>query len=96
MSLDRNNRSAPDPVLEELGVRDTYKGKGRTAHEGFTHDQWVDGDLLVFDSHSPLSNGAELGFVWHVPMERRGRRHALQKVHVLLHRITLPEWNGQE
>lgn len=57
---------------EELGVKARYKGQGRVAQLGFKQPQWVDGELLVFDQcRSAVTGGAELGFVWCIPGERR-------------------------
>lgn len=33
--------------------------------------RWVEGELLHFGSNNPMIHGAELGFVWCVPNERR-------------------------
>lgn len=48
-----------------------YKGEGRVAQKGNVAPRWVDGELLTFRSSNPVSNGAELGFVFVVPGERR-------------------------
>jgi hypothetical protein len=49
-----------------------YKGEGRVAQKGNVAPRWVDGELLVFAAGaSPITNGAELGFVFVVPGERR-------------------------
>ncbi len=48
-----------------------YKGQGRVASRGYSQPKWVEGELLVFSSSSPLASGAQLGFVWHVPGERK-------------------------
>ena len=49
-----------------------YKGQGRVAKPGFTERNLVDGELLVLDGRGgSLTGGAELGFVWAVPGERR-------------------------
>ena len=42
------------------------------AQRNFRNARWVEGELLVFASKgSPLTGGAELGFVWAVPGEKR-------------------------
>ncbi len=33
--------------------------------------RWVEGELLQFAGNNPVTKGAELGFVWVVPHERR-------------------------
>lgn len=33
--------------------------------------RWVDGELLRFASSNPATHGAELGFVWLVPQDKR-------------------------
>jgi len=49
-----------------------YKGEGRVAQKGNVDPKWVDGELLHFAvGASPLTGGAELGFVFVVPNERR-------------------------
>jgi len=49
-----------------------YKGEGRVAQRGFTQPRWVEGELLVFNAKgNTLTGGAELGFVWAVPGEKR-------------------------
>ena len=55
-----------------LGVIARYKGEGRVAKPGFTESHWVEGELLVLNGRGgSLTGGAELGFVWAVPGERR-------------------------
>jgi len=57
---------------DELGVIARYKGEGRVAKPGFTESHWVEGELLVLNGKGgSLTGGAELGFVWAVPGERR-------------------------
>ena len=57
---------------EELGVVTRFKGQGRLAKPGFAERNWVDGELLLLDGRGgQLTGGAELGFVWAVPGERR-------------------------
>ena len=47
-------------------------GEGRVAQAGFKDARWVEGELLQFGtSGAALTGGAELGFVWAVPGERR-------------------------
>lgn len=42
------------------------------AQKGYSQPRWVEGELLAFArGASPLTAGAELGFVWAVPGERR-------------------------
>ena len=42
------------------------------AKPGFEDASWTDGELLVLDGKGgQLTGGAELGFVWAVPNERR-------------------------
>jgi len=57
---------------DELGVLARYKGEGRVAKPGFADSHWVEGELLVLNGKGgSLTGGAELGFVWAVPGERR-------------------------
>ncbi|CEG00751.1 Protein of unknown function DUF3506 [Ostreococcus tauri] len=57
---------------DDLGVIARYKGEGRVAKPGFTESHWVEGELLVLNGRGgSLTGGAELGFVWAVPGERR-------------------------
>jgi hypothetical protein len=68
---------------DELPVLARYKGFGRAARPGFADPQWVDGELLVLDGGAKdITNGAELGFVWEVPGEKRFL--------ILLGRVRLP------
>lgn len=42
------------------------------AQPGFKNARWVDGELLQFGAAGTLlTGGAELGFVWAVPGEKR-------------------------
>ncbi|GAX77454.1 hypothetical protein CEUSTIGMA_g4898.t1 [Chlamydomonas eustigma] len=73
-----------DVYPDELGITARYKGEGRVAQKGFTQPRWVEGELLVFSSKgSPVTGGAELGFVWAVPGEKRFL--------ILLNRVDLTE-----
>lgn len=65
---------------DELGVVARYRGEGRVAQPGFRNARWVQGELLQFSPSSPLAAqaapagggpGAQLGFVWAVPGEKR-------------------------
>lgn len=57
---------------DELGVTARYRGEGRVAQRGFAQPRWVEGELLVFGSKgNALTAGAQLGFVWEVPGEKR-------------------------
>jgi hypothetical protein len=69
--------------LQLLSHRNRYPGEGRIASPGFTNKRWVEGELLVFgsSSSSSVTNGAQLGFVWSVPGEKRFL--------ILLNRISL-------
>jgi len=69
---------------EELGVLARYKGEGRVAKPGFSDSHWVEGELLVLNGKGgSLTGGAELGFVWAVPGERR--------LLILFSSLTLPD-----
>jgi len=71
---------------DELGVLARYKGEGRVAKPGFTDSHWVEGELLVLNGKGgSLTGGAELGFVWAVPGERR--------LLILFSSLVLPEVN---
>lgn len=59
-----------------------YKGEGRVAQPGFRSPRWVEGELLQFGANSPLTGTAALGFVWHVPNEKRFL--------ILLNKLDLP------
>lgn len=68
----RHKLSARDVYPDELGIMARYKGEGRVAMPGYKSPRWVEGELLVFTvGASPLTSGAELGFVWNVPGEKR-------------------------
>lgn len=61
-----------DIYPDELGITARYKGEGCTANKGFSQPKWVEGELLVFNAKgNPLTAGAELGFVWAIPNEKR-------------------------
>lgn len=80
----KHRLTARDVYPDDLGITARYKGEGRVAQKGFTQPRWVEGELLMFNSKgSPLAAGAELGFVWAVPGEKRFL--------ILLHRITLSD-----
>ncbi len=76
-----------DVYPNELGIVARYRGEGRVAQRGFTQPRWVEGELLVFNSFNAKGNsvtgGAELGFVWAVPGEKRFL--------ILLNRVELAE-----
>ncbi|GFR41394.1 hypothetical protein Agub_g2035 [Astrephomene gubernaculifera] len=68
----RHRLDSRDVYPEHLGVVARYKGEGRVAMAGYKSPRWVDGELLVFAvGASPVTGGAELGFVWAVPGEKR-------------------------
>lgn len=69
----RENKLNPQDVYpEELGVVARYKGEGRVAKPGFQDPSWTEGELLILDGKATqLTGGAEVGFVWSVPGERR-------------------------
>ena len=69
----KHKLGAREVYPDELGIVARYKGEGRVAQKGYTQPRWVDGELLVFSSGggAPLTENAELGFVWAVPGERR-------------------------
>ncbi|KXZ56396.1 hypothetical protein GPECTOR_1g351 [Gonium pectorale] len=68
----RHRLDSRDVYPEELGIMARYKGEGRVAMAGYKSPRWVDGELLVFKvGASPVTSGAELGFVWSVPGEKR-------------------------
>lgn len=82
-SLPAGHRLAhADAYPAELGVTARYKGQGRAAGPGFANPHWVDGELLVLDGRG-VARGARVGFVWHVPGEKRFL--------ILLHRLVLPD-----
>jgi len=71
----RQSRLDPREVFpDDLGVTARYPGQGRVAQAGFAEPAWVDGELLLFDSRGrggDMTGGAEVGFVFAVPGERR-------------------------
>ncbi|GLC35951.1 hypothetical protein PLESTB_000522600 [Pleodorina starrii] len=68
----RHRLDSRDVYPDELGITARYKGEGRVAMAGYKSPRWVDGELLVFAvGASPVTGGAELGFVWSVPGEKR-------------------------
>jgi len=68
----KHRLEARDVYPDELGIMARYKGEGRVAQRGFTQPRWVEGELLVFNAKgNTLTGGAELGFVWAVPGEKR-------------------------
>jgi len=75
----RQHKLANDGTYpEELGVTARYKGEGCVAQPGFTNPMWVEGELLVFSAPPPsmpgvssVTGGAELGFVWSMPGEKK-------------------------
>ena len=79
-----SHSSAPSP-LPPAAPR--YKGQGRIAGEGAGNARWVPSEMLVFNNLSPMTFGAQLGFVWNVPGERRFL--------ILLHRVDLEACSGK-
>ncbi|KAK9867039.1 hypothetical protein WJX84_010092 [Apatococcus fuscideae] len=70
--INRSNRlSARDAYPLELGVLGRYRGTGRVARSGYKEASWVEGELLRFGTNNPATHGAELGFVWTVPGDKR-------------------------
>lgn len=68
----RQHKLDPSEVYpEELGVLARYRGEGRVARPGLSGAIWVEGELLVLDGVASITGGAELGFVWSIPGERR-------------------------
>ncbi|CAL8470008.1 g9550 [Coccomyxa elongata] len=68
----KHRRSGYDLMYPpELEISARYAGEGRVAHKGFRDARWVEGELLHFSGSNPVTKGAELGFVWVVPHERR-------------------------
>jgi hypothetical protein len=80
---DRRIQSLTACLPHQLLRHRRYPGEGRIASPGFTNQRWVEGELLVFNSSgsSSVVNGAQLGFVWNVPGEKRFL--------ILLNRISL-------
>lgn len=83
--IGRQYRLSPKGVYpDELGVIGRYKGQGRVAQYGYIDARWVDGELLIFSARgSDYTGEARLGFVWHVPGDR--------KFLILLNKISLAE-----
>ncbi|KAF6264092.1 hypothetical protein COO60DRAFT_1624422 [Scenedesmus sp. NREL 46B-D3] len=79
----RHRRDGKGAYPPQLDVKARYPGEGRIASPGFTNKRWVKGELLVFGGGggSGVTNGAQLGFVWNVPGEKRFL--------ILLNRISL-------
>ncbi|KAK9862415.1 hypothetical protein WJX84_010278 [Apatococcus fuscideae] len=70
--ITRSNKiSSRDQYPPELGVVGRYRGQGRIAKAGHKEARWVDGELLRFATNNPATHGAELGFVWSVPQDKR-------------------------
>lgn len=68
----RRHRLEPsEEYPPDLGVVVRYKGEGRIAATGYRNPRWVEGELLQFSSNSPVTRGAQLGFVWSVPGEKK-------------------------
>jgi hypothetical protein len=67
----KHRLSASGVYPDELGVTARYRGQGRVAAAGYTQPKWVEGELLLFNASSSYTSGAQLGFVWHVPGERK-------------------------
>lgn len=68
----RQHKLNPAEVYpEELGVLARYRGEGRVARAGFQAASWAEGELLILDGQASITGGAEMGFVWSIPGERR-------------------------
>ncbi|MEW5303523.1 MAG: hypothetical protein WDW36_006206 [Sanguina aurantia] len=78
----KHRLSSKQVYPEELGIVARYKGEGRVAQAGFRSPRWVEGELLQFGANSPVTGTAALGFVWHVPNEKRFL--------ILLNKLDLP------
>lgn len=68
----RQHRLDPaEQYPEELGVVARYRGEGCVAHRGYEGQLWAEGELLLLDGQASITGGAEMGFVWSIPGERR-------------------------
>jgi hypothetical protein len=86
VQIGRKHRLPGNEYPPELGVVARYRGQGRVAAKGFSNPRWVEGELLQFTGNSLVTRGAQMGFVWVVPGERRYL--------ILLSRIDLEEYGN--